>query len=430
MYSAPNDPGLHNPSTGPRIKLVIALLLEQHADVNVVTNNVTCFTVLMRAKFKHWDIIELLIAHGARDDLGSLNGLVLSKEEKKHISELLRTRPSKRPPRPCPCFSRRLLSDCHGKGPKAFPCHFICPCQSGVAYAKCCKKRDIAWREVWNGEQGIIEPWRKDRPVDLPLPMHTTTLLSKLRKETGRPSPPTEMLRRLTDVPLAVDQIGLPPEMPVNGMVLLEIHLNVLLERGLLDPGFVFAVKKASWNARPLGRKIPKKYATDLAQGFNKHVDEYINSGLDSRKAMEIEMASKLGPSCGALYRVCEAQGCKEQEGRRLIKLKYCQKCRMAVYCSLRCQRAHWKVHKTVCCAPFQTEQPLSSQRELQESLSQSFMEVCSILIQQIQDNEPNLIPQLFPEGIPEDYAIEEELAKEFDTLTTREILEKFGFLE
>ncbi|TDL24230.1 hypothetical protein BD410DRAFT_786333 [Rickenella mellea] len=417
-----NAPQLAN--AGPRFKMVASLLIEQHADVNVVWNDFTCFTMLMHAKSKHWDIIELLIAHGASEDMCSRNDFVLSTVENEHISELLRTRQSQRPPRPCPCFSGRLLANCHGKGPRPFPYHFVCPCQSGEVYTNCCKKRKIAWREVWNVERGIIEPWRTDRPVDLLLPMHTNILLSKLRNESGKSPPPTEMLRRTKDLPWAVTQIGLPPE--IDEWVLVELHLDTLSMVGLVDPGFAFAIKKANWNARPLGRKIPKKYATDIAQVFNKHVDEYIASGRDSRKAMDVEIASKLGPSCGALYRVCEAQGCNKQEGRRIKKLKYCRNCRMAVYCSLKCQHAHWKVHEIVCCAPFQTEQPLPSQRALQGSLTQNVLKICSTLIHHIKDKEPKRFRRLFPEGVPKVY----EHQPGFDSEATQIILEKFGFEE
>ncbi|TDL24227.1 hypothetical protein BD410DRAFT_786330 [Rickenella mellea] len=146
LYPVPKSSNQH-PSTGPMLKMVIALLIEQHAHVNVVWKNATCCTMLMRAKYKHWDLIEPLIAHGALEDLGSLNGLVLSKVEKKRISELLRTRPSKRPPRPCPCFSGRLLTDCHGKRPRPLPCHFICPCQSGSVYGSAARNEiSLGWK--------------------------------------------------------------------------------------------------------------------------------------------------------------------------------------------------------------------------------------------------------------------------------------------
>ncbi|TDL24226.1 hypothetical protein BD410DRAFT_114075 [Rickenella mellea] len=307
--------------------------------------------MLMRSKVKHWDLIELLIAHGGREGVGSRDGSKVSMVERTYISELLRTRPCKRPPRPCPCFSGRLLSDCHGKGARPFPHHFMCPCQSGSVYAKCCKKRKVSWRDIWNAEQGIIEPWRKDLPVYLPLSQDAATLLSRIRKVYRKPLPLTEILRRPTDVPLAVAQVGVPSEIERGNVAMLPVCLGALSRNGSVDPAFAFAMKMVRWHARPLGRKVPKNYATELARTFNKYVDEYIASARDSRNKLEIEIEAKLGSSCGALYRVCEADRCTEQEGRTSAKFKYCQECRMAVYCSVKCQRAHWNVHEDVCCA-------------------------------------------------------------------------------
>ncbi|TDL24228.1 hypothetical protein BD410DRAFT_114091 [Rickenella mellea] len=220
------------------------------------------------------------------------------------------------------------------------------------------------------------------------------------------------MFRRPTDVPLAVDQTGLPPEM-THGLIL-AVCLGPLLEEGAVDPAFAFAMKMVGWNARPLGRKIPKNYATHLAEVFNEHVDDYITSGQDSRNKLEIEIAAKLGSSCGALYRVCEADGCNQQEGCGLRKLKYCPQCRMVftytsllltstdfycqtVYCSVKCQHAHWKVHKNFCCAPSQTEQPLPSQRALQESLSQMVETMC--IHQRVKNLEQD--QGLSPDAVP-----------------------------
>ncbi|TDL24221.1 hypothetical protein BD410DRAFT_113782 [Rickenella mellea] len=325
MDRFPDEP--RPPKVGPRTSLVASLLIEQHADVNVTGKFKSCFTMLMGAKVKRWDLIELLIAHGAHEVLEFRDGPLLSEEEKEYISELLRTRPSKRPPRRCPCFSGHLLSDCHGEGPKPFPYHFMCPCQSGSSYAKCCKKRKVSWRDIWNEDRGIIEPWRKDLPVYLPLPYDTITIWFTLRDQDVMTSLPIEKFRRPTDIPLAVAQTGIPPEL--GNEAIWDSCFQDVSRKGSVDPAFVFAMKMVSWNARPLGRKVPKNYAMDLARIFNEHVDSYIASGQDSRPKLAIEIAAKLGPSCGALYRICEAERCNKQEGRHLQTLKYCQECRM-----------------------------------------------------------------------------------------------------
>ncbi|TDL22391.1 hypothetical protein BD410DRAFT_898322 [Rickenella mellea] len=276
LFPEEHQPPVPNilPGMGPRSKMVASLLIEQHADVNVILNNETCLTLTMRAKVKQWDLIELLITHGAREDLGTRNGVVQCAEEKERISELLRMRPKKRPPRLCPCFSRRLLADCHGKGPRPFPYHFFCPCQSRSVYAKCCKKRKVSWRDVWNEERRIIEPWRKEMPIYLPLSQDATNIISGIRRVYGTPIPVTEMVRRRTDVPLAVTQLGLPPEM--EDRVMLPLCLCTLMRSESVDRAFGFAVAKVVWHVRPLGRKVPKKYAAGLARAFNKHVDDEV----------------------------------------------------------------------------------------------------------------------------------------------------------
>ncbi|TDL24233.1 hypothetical protein BD410DRAFT_827242 [Rickenella mellea] len=394
------NPHLH-PNRAARIKIVARLLIEQHADVNIALDRLTCLRMLFRPRSKDWELIELLIAHGARDDPVGRIAFKFSKAEQRHLDALFRAKQKLRPRRPCPCFSGKLVTDCHGKKMKPLPLHFLCPCQSGSIYKNCCKKRRLRWLEGWNKERGSIELWREDMQVELPLPQHTMDIISKIMNNSDGAYSHAKVLARATDMPLAVGKTGIPPEIENPSTLLLET-LEDLSEDGLVDPAFAFAIPRARWNVRPLGRKVPKQFSSRYAKSFNGYVDQYIAKGRDPRNKLEIEIAAKIGPSCGALYRVCEADGCNKQEGRNIDMLKMCQACKLTVYCSVQCQEAHWKVHKQICCAPFQTEQPLPSQRVLQERLTESVVAHCAHVAKCLKAENPDKYHRLISEGVPE----------------------------
>ncbi|TDL24194.1 hypothetical protein BD410DRAFT_896906 [Rickenella mellea] len=394
------------PKLAMRLKEIARLLVEHHADVNFSFDGLTCLQMLCRERTKDWELIGILITYGAHDDRTGRNAFNLSTAEEKLIDELYRRRQSRRPPRQCPCLSGRLAPDCHKIGPKPYPSNFLCPCRSTLVYGKCCKRRMVFWREVWNEERGILEPWRVEKPVHIPLPKDTFHIVSKIIGATNRQSPPIEELNRLDDIPSVMTQTGIPIELQDKADW--AAHLEDLSRMKLVDPAFAFAMRRVKWNIRPMGRKLPKNFAEFCARSYNENVDEYIATRRDGRGKLDIEIAAKLGPSCGALYRVCEADGCSKQEGRNVAKLKMCQKCKMTVYCSVQCQKAHWKVHKPICGDPFQTEQPLPSQSVLYESMSETVVEICSELLQRLKDGDPERYRGLFPEGVPEEFEKED----------------------
>ncbi|TDL24224.1 hypothetical protein BD410DRAFT_854271 [Rickenella mellea] len=270
------DPLLGNapihPNATPRMKMMASLLIEHRADVNCVWNDVSCLTFLLQAKVKHWDTIELLIAHGARESV--VTGLHNAVDRDLSLTT------------------------------------FSVLANRGQSMQNVAKDENSL-----GGTFGTKTEELLNHGVKICLDQDVMT------------SPPIEKYRRPTDIPLAVAQTGIPPEL--ESVDILGSCLEDVSRKGSVDPAFVFAMKMVRWNARPLGRKVPKNFAMDLARVFNEHVDGYIVSGQDSRPKLEIEIAAKLGPSCGALYRICEAEGCNKQEGRNLKKLKYCRACRM-----------------------------------------------------------------------------------------------------
>ncbi|TDL24167.1 hypothetical protein BD410DRAFT_896884 [Rickenella mellea] len=387
------------PKLAMRLKWIACLLINQHTDVNVGFDGLTCLRMLCKATIKDWELIGLLVTHGAHDDVDGRIAYKLSKAEKQRLNGLFRGRESGRPPCQCPCLSGRVVSECHENQPTPYPSHFLCPCRSVSAYARCCRRRLVAWREVWNDEEGTIETWRVEKPINIPLPKDTFHVVSKI---IGATLPPNEELKRPNELPSVVTQTGIPPELQEK--VDWVLHLEDLFRKKLVDRAFAYAMIKTEWHIRPLGRKLPKSYAMFHARSYNECVDDYIANGRDNRKTLDIEIAAKLGPSCGALYRICEADGCSKQEGRNVSKLKMCQKCKMTVYCSIQCQKDHWKDHKPICGAPSQTEQPLPSQRVLHESISAGVVKIVSDLIQRLKAGDPERYLQLFPEGVPADF--------------------------
>ncbi|TDL24168.1 hypothetical protein BD410DRAFT_896885 [Rickenella mellea] len=372
------------------------------SDTTLNFNGLTCLQMLCKATTKDWELIGLLVTHGAHDDVTGRIAYKFSKAEQRRLDELFHSGESGRPPRQCPCLSGRIVSECHGNGPTPYPSDFLCPCRSRSVHAKCCERRMVLWLEVWDEEKGILEPWRVETPVHLPLPKDTFRIVSKLMGATEDTSPPPEELCRLDDVPSVMTEIGIPPELQEKADW--AAHLEDLFRMKLVDPAFAFAMTRVQWNIRPLGRRLPKSFGEFCARSYNEYVDEYIATRRDGRGKLNIEIAAKLGPSCGALSRVCEVDDCSKQEGRNVAKLKMCQKCKMTVYCGVQCQKAHWKVHKSICGTPLQTEQPLPSQRVLHESMATAVVEIVSDLIQRLKHGDPERYLQLFPEGVPADF--------------------------
>lgn len=163
----------HPPSRDPgqRLTFVLRTLIEQHANVNIIHEGVTPLHLSCQARA--WEIISLLLEHGANPSPASTPPaiqLFTSSADKKRFKTIAKEFSGKpRPARPCPCWSGKLLSECHDSGEeKPYPPEFICKCGSGKTYKKCCSRRNaMSLCEVWDAaDNWIMSATKKTLPVE------------------------------------------------------------------------------------------------------------------------------------------------------------------------------------------------------------------------------------------------------------------------
>lgn len=137
---------------------VITLLVEQHADVNATAEGETPLSIA--SEIPDWTLIRLLIRHGAVIPPSFMSSPTLrSPANKIRLKKLLEEetrRGNTRPPRPCPCWSGKLLSECHAAASQPYPSDFLCLCGTRKVYGKCCAKKQFDLVEEWDeGDQWI-----------------------------------------------------------------------------------------------------------------------------------------------------------------------------------------------------------------------------------------------------------------------------------
>lgn len=153
-------PGACSPLMIQRLRFVARTLIEQHANVNI-TSNTGMSNLHMACQAKDWELIELLLLHGAHTTIPGSKlrppiDQLTSASDKKRFRDLVKSR-KQRPPQPCPCWSNKLLVDCHATE-QPYPHKFYCTCGSRKPYEKCCRKRNIFVYEKWDEESRYIRP--------------------------------------------------------------------------------------------------------------------------------------------------------------------------------------------------------------------------------------------------------------------------------
>ncbi|KAF9475605.1 hypothetical protein BDN70DRAFT_232209 [Pholiota conissans] len=299
---------------------VIRILVEQHADVNTVTEGLS--HLYLACVMRHWGLINLFLEHGATNTVpDSLIEKLFAPSDQARFYALVKAKANQeRPPRVCPCWSGKFLKDCHAKE-QSYPLKFVCVCGSDKVYEKCCFRRRPVL-EKWDDAHGRI-----------------------VQYFSGQVFPSTNDR-----------EVRIEANSYVAGLV-----------EPFIDPAFAYALKRSPFHPIPCGSKYSRKIHEECQRCWNALIDEYIALGTDKRSTFDIERAAKIGVRAGALIRTCEGEGCSKVERKDIDALKNCAKCHIAVYCSPACQKSAWPTHKKVCCTADQKNQALPSQHFMQE---------------------------------------------------------------
>ncbi|KZT67433.1 hypothetical protein DAEQUDRAFT_767166 [Daedalea quercina L-15889] len=324
-----------------RLRHVAKVLLEQHADVHLAPKE--GFGPV------HWawyaldlELIELFIVYGASEII-SLP--IDTAEQRPDAAPLWVANPAKvaslkqlserltrdgippRPPRRCPCWSGKPLSECHESGYHLWPSDFSCICGGSKTYGRCCSKRRSA---------DLFEKWDHERK----------RMVVVCRVDDGD----TVIYKNPFSVYKHIGAISDEEAEERGRLIDKTIELNDLSRRSdeKADPAFRYVLMKYRVLPRPTNKSFTKDLYKALACNWNKTVDEYTALGSDARSALEIEQAAKMDSEFGPLWKRCEASGCTAIE-RPAFKMKCCSGCKRIYYCSATCQKAHWKEHKHAC---------------------------------------------------------------------------------
>jgi hypothetical protein len=280
-----------------RLAWVLRILVEHHANVNIIIDDDSLLN--LSCVWKDWDIITLLLKHGATPSPGSVYRFT-SPSDQKRFSDLVKSfKTRSRPPRICPCWSGKIVRECHGKSSLPYPLKYMCVCGSLKKYKLCCHKRGKFVSEKWDHK----------------------TQRNLLTYDNVRPIPPNAVTAQHE---LAVE----------------------LLKKGLIDAAFAYAMGKTEFvpmyviinllvkllsnlntRTRPHGRTTSRSIRHDMQTVWNQHIDDYISQGKDPRQREEIERAAKIGSGNGALFRVCNGDQCTKVESRE-AKFSFCAKCK------------------------------------------------------------------------------------------------------
>lgn len=224
------------------------MLLGQHADVTVELGGISILDWACLAG--DWEMIELLLLHGAHPRTGRLGEHKADKERFERLVEETDRRQG-RPPRPCPCWSGKALAECHAAAPQAYPPAYSCPCGSG----RCCLKRGVEYTEQWDeGEQRIRS--RRKGEVDVGTEAEdpagdVTSLIESMQQMSVKKGPHGAGRSGRVD-PREAERI--------YTAAIARCVKDALVPKGLVDPAFVYAMPKAGFCPMP-GAKMNSERA-------------------------------------------------------------------------------------------------------------------------------------------------------------------------
>ncbi|KAK7032245.1 hypothetical protein VNI00_013203 [Paramarasmius palmivorus] len=345
---------------------IATLLIEQHADVNAGAFDVTPMS--LAAESGRWSIVELLLQHGALR--ARTDGLHFAStiEKSRYLSILSKTKPKSslsdpRPPRPCPCWSGKLLSECHATGEKPYPDNFVCGCgKKNRSFGECCGRRGIQVVEEWDPEDKWIMP-------------STIRTMRYPTEDQVSPDAWTHVeagMRKHIDIMRSLDAEQMQEAVEMLQQSKIPMFRKVLSIMGLedrVDPAYWYALDKVDFFPQPWEGQLSKVEAHKRMEEWNTAVDEYISTVHDYRPRIDIEIASKIGMNGGPLYKRCQADDCNKAEKRDLEKLLRCGSCEATWYCSKECQKKGWNGgHKEQCRSGKARPQDLDSQWAMQQA--------------------------------------------------------------
>lgn len=172
---------LSNREVRARVTRIVTLLAEQHGDIDSGFEGRTPLSIAVELSL--WEVVEVLLRHGVKTP--PIRQLSFKNNDSKVQYLKLVTsigQVASRPPRRCPCWSGKLLSECHAADWVPYPEEMLCFCGKNKVYGNCCLKRGFKWVERWNERENMFLPSQDTNPtynVEVPewlarLPAYTT----------------------------------------------------------------------------------------------------------------------------------------------------------------------------------------------------------------------------------------------------------------
>ncbi|PPQ64915.1 hypothetical protein CVT24_008255 [Panaeolus cyanescens] len=350
---------------------ICELFIGQHVNVNEAHYGTSVLHLACIAQ--DWKVVGLLLQHGARNTVTDSLFATLSWDksaQETYTALVAEHAPAKdatfaRPARPCPCWSGKLLEDCHQRDDVLIKMDDKLPCICGnhhKKFSQCCQKKQIVVTEHWDAiENGI-----RRRTCNLPESLEKTEAARFLRIAGYK------LQHCFDDEPLPDIITGDEPPTYVPWPTKKTNALrDKLLNEGKIDPAYAWIL---SYKRPPIPISREKNIRNQVAgavEEWNRYLELYIRLGVDPRPAETIRRAAKMSTWGGAFYSTCVNPGCGKMNGINGVSLLKCGNCLAGQYCSESCQMAHWKAHKKICRDPERhlTPQELPSQKAFDAEL-------------------------------------------------------------